>query len=230
MSFNLYNMLWSTRGYDWGFRFILQPEINNQDWLEHYEKMFKQSNDNDIQVSKGCLEINNNKVPYIAVRFGDPEQHKDISGRIIPHEVAILGDDIQNLQEIDLVEIKNIIWNQLSAIYQDIYQDSSQELSKKQVVASSEKTLEIISKALTDEPYQQEVLKLNFPIAILIIVTTVITIALILAIVLNQKPSVSPPPTTKESSLMIPSTARETTVFPKSSQNLTKSFDNPSNR
>jgi hypothetical protein len=216
MNLDLHTILWSTRGYDWGCRFPLQPQKYNQyceDWLENYEKMFYQSYNKDIQVNSGCIEIDKNPIQYIAIKFADPEDRKDISGRPILHEVAILGNENKDLQNTTPIELRNIVWNKLSAVYHNIYRISYQELSEKQIVIKNE-MLEIIIKALpdTEQQPQKEELNPNFTIAITIIVGMVIAIALTLTIILNQKSTVSPSQTTKENQSLIQTTSKEVTV------------------
>jgi hypothetical protein len=140
MNLDLDSILWSTRGYNWGFRFPLQPQKYRkycQDWLEHYEKMFEQFGDDDNRVVNGYLKIDNKEIPFIAIRFKDPEERKDISGRIIPHEVAIIGDDTQSLKSLDSLELKNAAWSLLSDTYSEMYQSSYQDLMEQQKIDES---------------------------------------------------------------------------------------------
>jgi hypothetical protein len=140
MNIDLDSVLWSTRGYNWGFRFPLQPQKYEkycQDWLEHYEKMFEQFGDDDNRVVNGYLKIDNKETPFIAIRFKDPEDRNDISGRIIPHEVAIIGDDTQNLRSLNSLELKNAVWTLLSDTYSNIYQASYQDLVEQQEVTDN---------------------------------------------------------------------------------------------
>ena len=54
MMLDLKNILWSTRGQNWGFRFILKPEEygRHEDWLSYYEKMFKSDFADEISVDR----------------------------------------------------------------------------------------------------------------------------------------------------------------------------------
>jgi hypothetical protein len=140
MNIDLDSVLWSTRGYNWGFRFPLQPQKYGkdcQDWLGHYEKMFDQFGDDDNRVVNGYLKIDNKEIPFIAIRFKDPEQRKDISGRIIPHELAIIGDDTQKIRNFTSLELKNAIWMLVSDTYSKIYQASYQDLVEQQQITDN---------------------------------------------------------------------------------------------
>jgi hypothetical protein len=173
MNLDLDSILWSTRGYDWGFRFPLQPQkyekyCNN--WLKHYEKMFEQFGDDDNRVVNGYLEIDGKEVPFIAVRFKDPDERKDISGRVIPHEVAILGDDIQDIQNLNSLELKNDIWILLSETYARIYQCSSHDLVGQQAMIDDR----VSTFAAKEERHQWQGSKLK-----LMVVTSIVVIFMI---------------------------------------------------
>ena len=173
MNIDLDSILWSTRGYDWGFRFTIKPNKYGgycQDWLEHYEKMFEQFGDDDNRVVNGYLKIENKEIPFIAVRFKDPEERKDISGRIIPHEVAVIGDSTQNLGDLNSLELRNAIWILVSDTYSKIYQASHQDLVEQQA-GIDDRVSTLVAK---DERHQWQGLKLN------LIATTGIIVILII--------------------------------------------------
>jgi hypothetical protein len=176
MNLDLDSILWSTRGYNWGFRFPLQPQKYGkdcQDWLGHYEKMFEPFGDDDNRVVNGYLNIDNKEIPFIAVRFKDPEERKDISGRIIPHEVAIIGDDTQNLINLNSFELQNAVWFLVSDTYSKIYQASYQDLVAQQAIIDDQSPIF----APKDEQHQWQELKLNFIATTSIIVILIIGIA-----------------------------------------------------
>jgi hypothetical protein len=175
MNIDLDSILWSTRGYNWGFRFPLQPQKYGkdcQDWLEHYEKMFEQFGDDDNRVINGYLNIDNKEIPFIAVRFKDPEERKDISGRIIPHEVAVIGDDTQNLINLNSFELKNAVWILVSDTYSKIYQASYQELVSQQSIIDDQLSAFIAK----NERHEWQGSKLQFIIATSIVVILMIGI------------------------------------------------------
>lgn len=176
MNIDLDSILWSTRGYDWGFRFLIQPNKYGeyyQDWLEHYKKMFEQFGDDDNRVVNGYLKIDNKEIPFIAVRFKDPEERKDISSRIIPHEVAIIGKNTQNLGNLNSLELRNAIWILLSDTYSKIYQASYQDLVKQQAIIDDR----VSTFKAKDERHQWQgsKLKLIFLTSVVVIFTIVLT-------------------------------------------------------
>jgi hypothetical protein len=173
MNIDLDSILWSTRGYNWGFRFPLQPQKYGkdcQDWLGHYEKMFEQFGDDDNRVVNGYLNIDNKEIPFVAVRFKDPEERKDTSGRIIPHEVAVVGDDAQNLINLNSFELKNAVWILISDTYSKIYQASYQDLVAQQAIIDDR----VSTFAAKEDRHQWQGSKLK-----LMVVTSIVVIFMI---------------------------------------------------
>ena len=125
---NLDNILWITRGNQWGFRILLKPQLECEDWFNVYDLIFDQNSTEKEQFSKSYVRINNNKIPYVSVVFLDPESRKDQATRVIPHTIAILGDDCNSFNNLD--SVKQSIWPKLSDVYFELYDYSVNHISK----------------------------------------------------------------------------------------------------
>lgn len=74
-------LIWATRGRTWGFRFLKRGGL--ADPLTAYEDAFAGIEDE--------RETWRRVGDSIAVRFPDPLQREDSSGRVIPHDFVVLG-------------------------------------------------------------------------------------------------------------------------------------------
>ena len=90
-------LIWATRGYSWGFRFLLDGGF--EDPLPEYERVF-------AGVARDATVWHRHVSPG-ALRFPDPEERRDRSGRPIPHEFVVpveFARDIRSVQAgIDVV-------------------------------------------------------------------------------------------------------------------------------
>ncbi len=75
-------MIWATRGRTWGFRFLRTGGLG--DPLPSYEAAFAEL---DGQ-REGVARLGDR----VALRFLDPEDRADRSGRVIPHDFVLCGD------------------------------------------------------------------------------------------------------------------------------------------
>ena len=75
--------IWATRGRTWGFRFLRRGNLI--DPLPEYSAAFARF--------EGVAQICDQVGGITALRFEDPLGRKDRSGRVIPHDFVILGDD-----------------------------------------------------------------------------------------------------------------------------------------
>ena len=93
LTLDLSNMLWSTRGKEWGFRFLHVPSDRTLPWDEVYSKVFGSSDDH-ARYRHGSIHMPQcRSTAYIAVRLFDPEQDwRDSAGRAIPHELLFVVD------------------------------------------------------------------------------------------------------------------------------------------
>lgn len=126
----LTNILWSTRGQNWGFRLLLLPELDCSDWLDARHSMFREGKSaEEYFFNQGDIRLSSNlTVPYLAFSFPDPEQRKDRAGRIIPHEVALFGEETKAFQ--DIQSAVDEIWKILSSNYAILYPLSAIEIDK----------------------------------------------------------------------------------------------------
>lgn len=125
---NLDNILWITRGNQWGFRILLKPQLECEDWFNIHDLIFDQNSSEKEQFSKSYVRIDNHKTPYVSLVFLDPASRKDQSTRIIPHKVAILGDDCKFFDNLD--SVKRSLWPKLSDVYSELYDYSVNQMSK----------------------------------------------------------------------------------------------------
>jgi len=80
-------LIWATRGFRWGFRFLADGGL--ADPLPTYEEAFRELEDD----AEGCRRTGD----MVALRFNDPEGRRDESGRLIPHEVVVFADDSEQV-------------------------------------------------------------------------------------------------------------------------------------
>lgn len=84
------NLIWATRGRNWGFRFLLDADLG--DPLPEYERAFAELAD------EPAVWRRNGHV--VAVRFPDPEGRRDAAGRVIPHEFVVFGDGADDVNSV----------------------------------------------------------------------------------------------------------------------------------
>ena len=73
-------LIWLTRGKSWGFRFVLDGGL--PDPLPEYERAFERV---DQDESTACDRV----AGAVALRFPDPQERRDASGRVIPHDFVV---------------------------------------------------------------------------------------------------------------------------------------------
>ena len=80
-------MIWATRGWDWGFRFLRDGGVD--DPLDLYDAVFATAGEGPTLLV--------NRDGYTGLRFPDPKGRTDRSGRLIPHEFVLwagMGGDV----------------------------------------------------------------------------------------------------------------------------------------
>lgn len=75
------SIMWATRGRTWGFRFIRDGGIT--DPIRVYEDVFSAVGDEP----EVCHRVDDK----VALRFPDPLERKDRSGRTIPHDFVVFA-------------------------------------------------------------------------------------------------------------------------------------------
>jgi hypothetical protein len=135
----------------------------------------------EYQVNQGNIKLSSNlTVPYIALSFPDPEQRKDRAGRIIPHEIALLGEEIQAFQ--DIRSAVNEIWKTLSSTYAILYPLSATEVDQRSIEVRGD-SLHLVQKEAEINTPLAEDKNPNFqPVAIAIAVIAIVAIILMLSL------------------------------------------------
>lgn len=110
-------MICATRGRYWVFRFLLDGGF--EDPLLAYEEAFEGFE----AVDEGCLQ----KQGETALRLLDPNGRTDKSGRIIPHDFVIFGDDAKRVSS--LGDGLELIWPQVSEWYSRIWDAEKPDIS-----------------------------------------------------------------------------------------------------
>lgn len=125
---SLRNMLWSTRGKEWGFRFVHLPAFHPGQWEAIYQSIFGRD-DRVPQRWYGLVSLSDGtEIKYVASRFFDPDATwKDVAGREIPHEILL------DVGSIPIEEVVGRTWeyavmNQVRDFYRDIYSKDSSEI------------------------------------------------------------------------------------------------------
>jgi len=99
-------LIWLTRGKSWGFRFVLEGGL--PDTLPEYERV-------DQDEPAACDRV----AGAVALRFSDPQERRDASGRVIPHDFVVpdeLGLAIETVD--DGIEI---VWPLVAGDYDRIW-------------------------------------------------------------------------------------------------------------
>jgi hypothetical protein len=84
-------LIWATRGRFWGFRFLLKGGLT--DPLPAYERSFAGDDDEPARWRRAAGTV--------ALRFPDPLGRRDASGRVIPHEFVVLGDQGDEIESVE---------------------------------------------------------------------------------------------------------------------------------
>lgn len=105
------SFIWSTRGHDWGFRFLRDGGL--PDPLLAYEDAF-------AGTTKGPTTWQR-KGSTVAVRFPDPQGRKDAAGRLIPHEFVIFPPMADGISSVE--EALEKLWPLVSVEYEATWRD-----------------------------------------------------------------------------------------------------------
>lgn len=86
------NLIWATRGRNWGFRFLRDGDFG--DPLPEYDKVFAGF--------EGESEMWRRVSEKVALRFKDPLGREDLAGRVISHDFVVfppLADGIDSVED-----------------------------------------------------------------------------------------------------------------------------------
>lgn len=104
------NLIWSTRGRSWGFRFLLDGGY--ADPLQPYERAFIGLQDE----REACQRVGE----VVALRFPDPEHREDAAGRVIPHDFVVMEPLASEVNSIDDGVQK--VWAAVKDVYEQTWQ------------------------------------------------------------------------------------------------------------
>ncbi len=123
------DILWSSRGRDWGFQILQHPTIFECEWLDVYKEVFGNSKDDEGFYLRTQVWIGKSKkVECVGIRFLDPELRCDSAGRVIPHEFIVFGQSSLALEDnTDWVQL----WPIVSEDYAILYPMNSREVQKR---------------------------------------------------------------------------------------------------
>lgn len=107
-------MIWATRGRDWGFRFLLDGGLG--DPLLTYEEVFRGMNSREGLVRVGR---------HLGVRFPDPEGRRDAAGRIIHHDIVVGSGKVSHIE--DPEEVRRQVWEVVGTRYARIWDGPAPE-------------------------------------------------------------------------------------------------------
>ena len=102
-------LIWATRGRTWGFRFLRDGGL--PDPLAAYEAAFAPIGD---EPEGWCRTTD-----AVALRFGDPEGRRDAAGRIIPHDVVLLGARAEGIDSLEVGRQRT--WPALAEEYAQVW-------------------------------------------------------------------------------------------------------------
>ncbi|MFD2839737.1 hypothetical protein ACFSYH_04035 [Populibacterium corticicola] len=109
-------MIWATRGYSWGFRFVRNGGFD--DPLREYERSFSSAS--------GSGEYFERASDRVVLRFLDPEGRKDRSGRPIPHEFVLFGTETSTVNSLE--DGIREVWPLVAQEYERIWKVEGREV------------------------------------------------------------------------------------------------------
>ncbi|MGI0482471.1 hypothetical protein ACN4EE_17020 [Geminocystis sp. CENA526] len=171
------------------------------------KKIFPESSSNEPKFYSGEVKLpeNNKTYKYVAIRFLDPEGKKDKSNRIIPHEIALLGED--SLDYSDFESFHLAIWEKyLAPIYKDVYKYEIKEIESIQIQFNSDYSHKIVDKPnksqeLIKEGKTTEKKSLNLS---LLLMMGIIIIALLIYLIIQKNSDKTPSPQNQSQQIQIP--------------------------
>ena len=122
------DILWSSRGKDWGFRILQHPTTFECDWLDIHKAVFANSKDDEGFYERTQVRIGLIEKKCVGIRFLDPELRCDSAGRVIPHEFIVFGQSSLALEDnTDWVHL----WPVVSEDYAILYPMSLREVQER---------------------------------------------------------------------------------------------------
>ena len=101
--------VWSTRGRDWGFRFLRSG--GQDDPLDLFESVFDELGDDESTFVRAG--------DCVGLRFPDPQKRTDHAGRLISHEFVLWGE---LADRVDSVETGlEVVWPLVADEYEALW-------------------------------------------------------------------------------------------------------------
>lgn len=105
----LSDIIWATRGRNWGFRFLL--DAGHPDPLPEYERAFAIATDEPMAWRRDS--------DAVALRLKDPLRRRDSAGRIIPHEFVVYGALADSIHSPE--DGVDVVWPLVADAYERIW-------------------------------------------------------------------------------------------------------------
>lgn len=151
-SINLNKLLWSTRGKEWGFRFLHIPLENSEHWSSIYHDIFSKDTHVPMRWWGAIIFPGGSSINYVACRCFDPNRKwKDAAGREIPHEMLIEVDD-SLVEEIARTNWELPVLNCIRGCYQELYCKEAEEITP----VSFNLSQEVLIVESRDKPYPEK--------------------------------------------------------------------------
>ena len=114
------NLLWMTRGKEWGFRFLSKCSSLPSDVVEDlYKKVFLRD-ESRFGYWKGFISVDEVRTPYVACRCYDKTIQRDQAGRRIPHDFLMLCTD-EGYSLLSCLKWESLILDKVRGLYSDRY-------------------------------------------------------------------------------------------------------------
>jgi len=104
------SFLWATRGRTWGFRFVVTGGL--ADPLPVYDDVFSGVGD--------AAEVWRRVGARGALRFPDPLDRQDRSGRVVRHEFVLLEPGAAEIVSVE--DGRDRLWPEVATTFQEIYE------------------------------------------------------------------------------------------------------------
>ncbi len=137
---NVEKLLWSTRGREWGFRLLREPQFDvAANWQAARDSIFRSSTNDADFFARGVQSLRSGyRAAFVAARFHDPESRRDAAGRVIPHEVIFFEPDSRDSPPAaTAAEFQERVWPLLKDAYGQLYGLSVEEVRGHQVVVNN---------------------------------------------------------------------------------------------
>lgn len=106
------SFIWSTRGHDWGFRFLNSG--GEAEPLDLYEAVFESIGNEDSV----CAHVGG----VTGLRFPDPLGRTDHAGRVVTHEFVLRGELTERVNTVEdgLAEVWPLVADEYAAVWDSL--------------------------------------------------------------------------------------------------------------